>query len=64
MSNFTRRHFLGLATGAVTASVVGYYLFAPSTKQKIVIIGGGAVKQTAHLMSHSLNRTRIIILVL
>ena len=42
MSNFTRRHFLGLATGAVTASVVGYYLFAPSTKQKIVIIGGGA----------------------
>jgi sulfide dehydrogenase [flavocytochrome c] flavoprotein chain len=42
MSNLNRRHFLTLATGAITAGVVGYSLFKPNNRPKILIIGGGA----------------------
>jgi len=42
MSNFTRRHFLGLAAGTAAAGIAGYYFIGPRAKKKVVVIGGGA----------------------
>ena len=40
MANFTRRTFLALT--AATAGAASFYAFTSKTKQKVVIIGGGA----------------------